>query len=566
MEKIITALIILLLTVSCSLTSRTVIVDDSSKKVVSGIDGLYANDAQKARTGQTGTKSADNAPDAANPDEDDDISALLGHSDSKDFDIPIVFNDAVKYYIVYFTGEKRKVFANWLRRSRRYVPMIREILKEHGLPEDLVYLAMIESGFNPKAYSPAAACGPWQFIYATGGRYGLKVNFWIDERRDPEKSTVAAAQYLTDLFNQFGCWYLAAAGYNAGEGRVGRAIEKYNTSDFWELAKYNALPKETREYIPKLIAASIIAKDPERFGFGNITYEEPVRFVEARVPRATPLSVIAQASSMGTQNLKSINPELLRGITPPDMDDYTIKLPLTTDAKEFGKALESAMTGMKRIQGVVAYKVRKRDTLKKILKRHRVREEEIRLVNSCDEKMKFKPGTALYIPKFSSHSVLKKSDVTVVESAKPLQNKAKSQSVLVKADKERKTKESAARMTGKRVKPETVKSVTRSYHVVQKGETLLDISAKYGLDMVRLKGYNNLKNEKVYPKMKLRLVSHSQKKKPAAMKVHTVRAGDTLAGISKKYDVGVADLKAANHLKNEKVRPKMRLKIPSDQR
>jgi len=176
--------------------------------------------------------------------DDDDITNLLTHDYNKNFDIPIVFNDAVKYYIKWFSEDKKKVFASWLKRSRLYVPIITEILREKDMPEDLVYLAMIESGFNPKAYSSAKASGPWQFIYSTGGQYGLEVDYWVDERRDPEKSTVAAAKYLKNLFDQFGCWYLAAASYNCGEGRMGRLIQKHQTNDFWELYRYNTIPRK----------------------------------------------------------------------------------------------------------------------------------------------------------------------------------------------------------------------------------------------------------------------------------------------------------------------------------
>ena len=331
---------------------------------------------------------------------DDNIASLLTEDYLKQFDIPIVFNDAVHYFIRYFTTEKRKIFANWLRRSKRYVPMIKEILREHGLPEDLIYVAMIESGFNPKAYSSMKACGPWQFIYETGGRYGLRVNHWVDERRDPEKSTVAAALYLKDLFNQFGCWYLAAAAYNAGEKRIERSVEKHETGDFWELMKYNTLPRETREYIPRLLAAAIIAKDPERFGFTGINYDQPIRFVNEKVPGGTPLEVVAKAASTDVTTIRALNPEILTGITPPDVDEYAIKLPEWIERDKFREELKIALETEKKVQEVTTYTLKKRDSLAAVMKRYEVDYKDLRLVNACDQELKARPGMVIYIPRF----------------------------------------------------------------------------------------------------------------------------------------------------------------------
>jgi LysM repeat protein len=183
------------------------------------------------------------------------------------FDIPITINSRVEYWIDYFTGKGRQHFERYLERSEYFVPYIVPLLHQNGMPQDFVYLAMIESGFNNLARSHAKAVGPWQFISATGKRYGLMVNWWVDERRDIRKSTLAAVEYLKDLYSLFRSWELAAASYNAGEAKVARAIQRYGTKDFWELSRHRFLRPETRDYVPKIIAAAILAKNRTQFGF-----------------------------------------------------------------------------------------------------------------------------------------------------------------------------------------------------------------------------------------------------------------------------------------------------------
>jgi soluble lytic murein transglycosylase-like protein len=192
------------------------------------------------------------------------------------FDVPIQMNKQVRAYLVYFSTERKDIIRRHLARSTRYLPMIKEIFQEYGLPEDLAYLAMVESGFNPNAYSPAGACGMWQFIKSTGQRYGLVIDGYVDERRDPVKSSRAAAQYLLDLYKQFGSWYLAAASYNCGERRVQQELSKSHHNNFWELSAHRRLPDETKNYVPQMIAATIIAKNPERFGFKDVPYQQPL--------------------------------------------------------------------------------------------------------------------------------------------------------------------------------------------------------------------------------------------------------------------------------------------------
>jgi membrane-bound lytic murein transglycosylase D len=313
----------------------------------------------------------------------------------QEFDIPIVINAKVEQFIQYFQTTARKAFILWLARSEKYIPFMRNLLKENGLPEDLVYLALIESGFNPYAYSRSKASGPWQFIYLTGKRYGLRSNWWIDERRDPEKSTIAAAKYLKDLYDMFECWYLAAAGYNAGEKKIASAMKRYRTEDFWELTKYQYLKRETKDYVPQMIAAALIAKDPEKYGLIGIEYQEPLRYEKVKVHEVTDLRLIAKACEVTVNEIKDLNPELSRWCTPPDFPDYEIKIPFGKRElflKNFGILCPGKKFQYK------THIVRKGDTFSKIAKLYRVDLEPIFEINRLNKKSRLSIGMNLLVP------------------------------------------------------------------------------------------------------------------------------------------------------------------------
>lgn len=266
-----------------------------------------------------------------------DVLAELGGLDlgalKAEYDIPVELNDEVLEYIRFFQTSGRKWYAKWLSRSHRWIAYERPILAEEGVPLDLVYLSMIESGFSAYAFSWARASGLWQFISATGRRYGLRDDFWVDERRDPGKATRGAARYLKALHGEFGDWYLAWAGYNAGEGKVRKAIQLYKSHDFWQLARAGRyLRKETKHYVPKLIAAAIVSKHPERFGFTDVEPEAPYDYDEVEIPDATDLEIVAKAAGVTVGAVQDLNPALRRSCTPPARDGkgYVIKLPRGT--------------------------------------------------------------------------------------------------------------------------------------------------------------------------------------------------------------------------------------------
>lgn len=454
---------------------------------------------------------------------------------SQDLSIPLVFNDAVNYYIRYFTTTKRDLFRKWLTRKKRYAPLMEKVLRQYGLPEDLIYVAMIESGFNLRAYSPKKAAGPWQFIPETGRRYGLTVNYWVDERRHIEKSTIAAARYLQELFDQFGCWYLAAAGYNVGEKRIDRLIKKHGTNDFWRLRAYNTLPRETREYVPQLIAAALIAKDPEKYGLGVIDEVAAFDFVKEAVPGGVPLRVVAKAASSNLLSIKALNPEIRRGITPPGQD-YQIKLPAETDPVTFQTSLATTLSKEKRVVRVIRHVTKRQDNLRRITKKYGVSKEDLVLVNGSP--LRLKRGRLIYIPRFDKAKGNRGATL-----AKTANFKKKS----VRNDVRKKTKSRQA-----------------ATHVVKRGETLSGIAVKYGLSLRTLKRINGLKTDRINRGRKLTLASSVRKEQRGTVKkYHTVRRGDTLSLIGKKYGKSVRVLMNMNRLKSSRIRKGMRLRVSS---
>ena len=290
------------------------------------------------------------------------------------FSIPLVENDRVRYFVELFCGRLRSFFETALARSGKYIPMMASILQEAGLPEDLIYLSLIESGFSPQAYSRARAVGPWQFIRATGNRYGLRIDSWVDERRDPVKSTRAAAAYLKDLHQQFGEWFLAAAAYNAGEHRVEKAIYNSQTHDFWLLSQKTSLKQETRNYVPRFIAAALIASTPEKYGFGNLLYEPPMEYDEVRIFRPMSMETIARLAQATVGEIKELNPALLLNATPPSDNGFVLRLPAGS-SKSFTEAY-ALVPGPTRTKTII-HTVTKGETLSAIARRYHQRVSQI---------------------------------------------------------------------------------------------------------------------------------------------------------------------------------------------
>ena len=317
---------------------------------------------------------------------------------------PVTLNAQVQFHLDRFTGSSRDVVTLWVHRSSRYLAMIREVLRTRGLPEDLAFTAMIESGFKPDAVSRVGAKGMWQFMAGTARRYGLRVDRWVDERLDPEKSTIAAASYLNDLYRQFGSWALAQAAYNAGEVKVTRAIQKTGSRDFWTLAQSRHLRRETKEFVPQIHAATVIGRDPDRYGF-DFDEVDPVAFDTLTVPPATDLRRLATSAGLAPGDVRALNPTLVRGVTPPG-GPWTLRLP-AGERERVAAALvlrrAPGMAGSKHVEVSHAaatgdvHVVRPRDTVSAIARQYGVSVGDVMRWNRLDSLDRIRPGDRLRV-------------------------------------------------------------------------------------------------------------------------------------------------------------------------
>ncbi len=459
-------------------------------------------------------------------------------TDKTIYDFPVVLNNKVNMYLELFQNQQRDQFAHWLARSAIYRPMVEKELEKAGLPKDLFYLAMIESGYNQLACSRAKAVGLWQFMQATGKQYDLRINKYVDERRDPLKSTRAAISYLADLYKEFDDWYLAVAAYNSGPGTIRVGLKKHNVDNFWDLASEKYLSLETKRYVPKLIATLLIAKDPEKYGFTNISYAEPLHYDSITVGPGMSLEAIALISNSTTEEIKRLNRELRMGKTPLNVAKYEAKIP--------ENSAELAKKNISRLHSIVKtgyknYRVNKGDTLARISRRYNINRETLLRTNNL-RSAQLRPGLTLKIP-YSTISY--------------------------------------------RLLPEGSPNAIAAYkdhlilHRIKKGDTISKISRQYHVPQAMIVSWNGLKNAaSIRAGQQLALYLDDGSKEPSqedslpsvttfkadkkkyripdtevSYERYSVQDGDSLWTISRKFSASTSEIKKWNNLTSDLIQP-----------
>jgi len=528
-------------------------------------DGQAMNEASSARINENEVSSEDVERNIERP-----YQSAYG-------EIAMDQNEHVDKWVRYFQGRGRSYMETYLSRSGRYLPMMKNVLRENGLPEDLVYIALIESGFSPRAHSKANAVGYWQFIRSTGKRFGMQIDTFTDERRDPVLSTRAAAAYFKALHNLLGDWHLAMASYNVGEGRVKRVVAKYQTKNFWELLNNRrALPAETKNYVPKFIAATLIAKDPAKYGFKDVQYQDPLSYDTVALQSPISLTKLATNLNVEVAELQLLNPKFRTDFVPIARGNETVvRIPVGRASDALAALSMSRTTQPKVLQAeYFFYRVRRGDNLSTIAKKHRTTVSQLRRLNDLSNRTMLKVGRSLKVPDAGGDGIK-----------------------FVTGDEEARGPSGGA--------VPAVETRQKTYHVVRRGDNLSLISRRYNISLEDLRRLNELSNRSVIRTgQKIRVRPEAPAPKSAASakrqtialasfksnsakaqkvskelphttrhvaaasskkgaRKHVVRRGETLYDLSKKYGLSMNQLAKANNVRiNHRVMAGEKLLIP----
>lgn len=474
-------------------------------------------------------------------------------------EVPLTHNRQVNRHLMYFSMKRPEVMETWLQRTKKYFPMMKKIFKEENVPTELVHLAMVESGLNPQARSWASAVGMWQFIRATGSMYGLEVNWWVDERRDPEKATRAAARHLKDLYNIWGDWHLAMANYNISPRGLKRAIRSAGKEDYWAALPY--LPRETQGYVPGFIAATMIEMNPGAFGFKEKYEGEEYDYQIYEVAPLMPLDALAEAAGISTETLKEYNPELLRWATPPG-NKYPLKLPVGT--KEQFASNYDEIPKEKRSQNVAMHTVNRGETLGYIARKYGT---SVRALYETNESLSstIYPGQKIVVPLAPGSS----------------------EKIAVN----RPTNQPRGKTSRSRPKPKAPSNTQKLYYKVKSGDTIGHIAEWYDVHASQIRAWNHssntirpgeklvvyVPNSKVSYYRQINDMSFSKKQKieheqrsgkdvteaylasadngsgSGGTVSYTVRSNDTLIKIANSFGVSVSQLKQLNDLNGSRI-------------